>query len=294
MKRLDAENRYQILVYLIVGILVVLCVFPLLYVLSMSFMSQEELNMRGNAAVIPHAPTLVSYKRIMKNPAIVNSVFVSILRTLVGPALSITFTMITGYAVSRKDLPGGKFLMFMVLITILFGGGLIPTFLLMKSLKLYNTFWAMVIPGLVASWSVLVFKQFFQNLPGEVEESAEIDGISKMGLLFRIVLPMSVPVLAALTLFSAVGHWNSWFDASIYISDENLKPLSLIIYMMNSDTNIEYNSQDIYMRAMVGVSAPARGLRMALTIVGVVPILCVYPFLQKYFVKGMYVGAVKG
>ncbi len=295
MRKLDDEFWYSAFIYFIVGILVLLCVFPLLYVLNLSFISKEELNVRGNSVFLPHQPTLVSYQRIFHNPSIINSFFISVARTLIGPALSITFTLITGFAVSRRDLPGAKILMFMLLITILFGGGLIPYFLTVKAMGMYNTFWALVIPGILSSWSVLIFKQFFIGLPLEVEESAEIDGISKMGLLAKIILPMSLPVVSAMTLFSAVGHWNSWFDASIFIVDEKLKPLQLIVYMMNSDANLEYNARDLGTAASsMGFTAPSRGLRMALTVVGTVPILCVYPFLQKYFIKGVYVGAVKG
>lgn len=201
--------------------------------------------------------------------------------------------MLMGYIVSRRRMPGNKFLMFLVLITILFGGGLIPTFLVVKDTGMYDSFWSMIIPGLLDSWGVLVFRQFFMNLPGEVEESACMDGINEVGLMTRIVLPMSLPVVAALGLFIAVGHWNSWFDAMIYIQNDYLKPLQLILHDLSVDTNlgVNANSRDV---TDLASRVSTRSLRMCVTVIGTVPILCVYPFLQKYFTKGVYVGAVKG
>ena len=151
----------------------------------------------------------------------------------------------------------------------------------------------MIVPGLLDSWGVLVFRQFFLNLPGEIEESAGIDGISEVGLMMRIVFPMSLPVLAAMGLFTAVGHWNSWFDAMVFIQNDYLKPLQLILHDLSVDTNlgVNANSRDV---TDLASRVSTRSLRMCVTVIGTVPILCVYPFLQKYFTKGVYVGAVKG
>ncbi len=293
MKRLNgSELAYQAVIYFLITLLLIVSAFPLLYVVSVSLTSEAEWLERGNLMLIPLRPTLEAYKRIfVRNGFIFQSFGVSLLRTLAGTAIGMFITMMMGFATSRRDMPGDKALMFMTLITVLFSGGLIPTFLVVKDTKLYDTFWAMVIPCAFNGWNILVARQFFSNLPREVEEAAEMDGASRFQLLTRILLPMSGAVIAALGLFSAVGHWNSWFDAMIYIKNENLKPLQLILYNMNMDANMGYNINELNdFEARVS----SRSLRMAITVIGVVPILCVYPFLQKYFTKGVYVGAVKG
>lgn len=288
----STERLYQICIYTIVGALLIASIFPLFYVLCVSFTTDAELVERGNLMLIPYKPSFEAYVRIfLRNGLIVNSFFVSIFRTIVGTISVLTFTIIAGFIVSRKDMPGSKFLMFMIMITILFGGGLIPTFMTVQSTGLYNSFLALIIPGLLDSWSVLVFRQFFNNLPSEIEEAANVDGVSKMQLFIQIILPMSLAVIAALGLFMAVGHWNAWFDAMLYIKDDNMKPLQLVLYNMHKDANMGYNVNEMNdFTARVST----RSLRMALTVIGTVPILCIYPFLQKYFTKGVYVGAVKG
>ena len=292
MKLHGSELSYQVFIYVFVSLLLLVSVFPLFYVVCVSLTSEQEWLDRGNLMLIPLKPSLEAYNRIFTtNALILNSFWISVLRTVVGTAMCLSFTLVPGYAISRKDMPGSKFLMTLILITVLFSGGLIPTFLVVKDTRLYNTIWALIVPGLTYSWGCLVFKQFFANLPSEIEEAAEVDGVSKLGLFFRIVLPSSLAVIAAIGLFTAVGHWNSWFDAMVYITDDAKKPLQLILYNMNADANIGYNSNELN---QFEVRVSTRSLRMALTVIGTVPILCVYPFLQKYFVKGVYVGAVKG
>lgn len=293
MKRLKgSELAYQIAIYVLVTLLLVVSVFPLLYVVCVSFTSEAEWLERGNLMLFPFRPTIEAYVRIFDRNSFIFSAFgISVLRTLVGTSMGMVVTMLMGFATSRRDMPGSKAMMFLVLITVLFQGGLIPTFLVVKDTKLYDTFWAMVIPGAFSGWNILVSRQFLMNLPREVEEAAEMDGVTRFQLLMRILLPMSGAVIAALGLFTAVGHWNAWFDAMIYIKKESLKPLQLILYNMNMDANLGF---DINAVNDLETRVASRSLRMAITVIGVVPILCVYPFLQKYFTKGVYVGAVKG
>ena len=295
MKLRGEELAYQIFVYVFVGLLLLISLFPLLYVVGVSFTSEAEYYARGKLMIIPFQPTFAAYTKIFTtNALLLNSLLVSVQRTLVGTLLGLSFTLIVGYATSRTDMPGSKFLMFMVLVTILFSGGMIPTFLVVKDIGLYDSFWAMIVPGLVSGWNALVFRQFFFNLPHEIEEAAEIDGVSKFGMLTRVVLPMSLPVVASLGLFTAVNHWNSWFDAMIYLKTRINQPLQLILYQMHKDANIAANTNDMSELTDALERTSSRSLRMALTVIGTVPILCVYPFLQKYFVKGVYTGAVKG
>jgi putative aldouronate transport system permease protein len=292
MKLMGRERVYQVGIYVLVFLLLVGSIFPLFYVVCVSLTTDAEVMERGSLMLVPHHPSLEAYERIfLRNGLILHSFWVSVLRTAVGTLCTLGFTIIAGYATSRRDMPGSRLLMFLVMITVLFDGGMIPTFLVVKSTGLYNNFWAMVIPGLLDSWSVLVFRQFFMNLPKEVEEAAEVDGVSKVRLFFTIVLPMSTAVMAALGLFMAVGHWNAWFDAMLYIKDDDFKPLQLVLYNMHKDANMGYNVNEL--NDFTG-RVSTRSLRMALTVIGTVPILCVYPFLQKYFTKGVYVGSVKG
>ena len=292
MKLAGSERIYQGCIYTIVSLLLLISAFPLFYVVCVSLTSDAEVMERGNLMLIPMRPTLEAYERIfLRNGLIFNSFYVSVVRTLVGTAATLAFTLVAGYAVSRRDMPGNKALMFLIMITILFSGGMIPTFLVVQATGLYDNFWSMIVPGLLDSWSVLVFRQFFLNLPHEIEEAAEVDGVPKIRLFLLIILPMSTAVIAALGLFMAVGHWNAWFDAMIYIKDDSLKPLQLVLYNMHKDANMGYNMNEV--NDFTG-RVPTRALRMALTVIGTVPILCVYPFLQKYFIKGVYVGAVKG
>ena len=293
MKLRGSELLYQIVIYALVGLLLLISVFPLIYVLGVSLTSEAEYYARGKLMVIP--PTIAAYTKIFTtNANLLNSLLVSVQRTLIGTALGLSFTLLVGYGASRRDMPGSKQLMFLVLVTILFSGGMIPTFVVVKDLGLYDSFWSLIIPGLVSGWNALVFRQFFESLPHEVEEAAEIDGVSKLGMLVRIILPMSLPVVASLGLFTAVNHWNSWFDAMLYIKTASRQPLQLVLYQMHKDANIAANTNDMAALTDSLERSSSRSLRMALTVIGTVPILCVYPFLQKYFVKGVYTGAVKG
>jgi len=294
MRKMNSEKAYQVLGYLVIGLLVATCIFPLIYVLGLSFTSEAEFLRRGNMMIFPYEPTLAGYRRVLvATNTYVKGLGISVARVIVGTISVMICTMILGYMVSKKDLPGNKILMGMVLFTILYSGGTIPTFLTVSGLGILNTFWAMIIPGLVDCWSVLVFKQFFQNIPKDVLESAEIDGCGEIQKFLRIVLPMSKPVLASLGLFAAVGHWNSWFDAAIYLSsNHDMYPLQLILRNLLTNANLGAElAKDLV--GNVSTAQTSTSLRMVVVVVGTVPILCVYPFLQKYFTSGVYTGAVK-
>lgn len=295
MKLRGSELVYQVFIFLFVLLLVVVCFFPLLYVVCVSLTSEAEWIERGKLMLIPLKPTLAAYQKIFTvNASLLGSLGISTMRTIIGTVLSLSSTLFLGYAVSRRDMPGTKPLMFLVLFTVLFNGGLIPTFLVVKDAGMYNTFWSMVIPNMVNGWNILVCRQFFSNLPYDVEEAAQIDGVGKLGMFFRIILPMSLAVIASLGLFTAVNHWNAWFDAMVYIKTESLKPLQLVLYQMHKDANLSAAANDFESLTDSVARSSSRSLRMALTVIGTVPILCVYPSLQKYFVKGVYTGAVKG
>lgn len=280
---------------IIVAILVLVSLFPLIYVMGLSFTSQQEYMSRGNLMVIPFKPTLEGYRRILfRDDTYIKGLFISILRTGIGTAVTLACTLIMGYLLSKEDLPGRRFLLFAVMVTVLYNGGMIPTFLTVKGLGLVDTFWSMILPGMVDTWSVLVFKQFFSGLPKEVMESAEIDGCGEFRMLVQIAIPLSTAVMAALGLFMAVGHWNSWFEPMIYLQkNTDLYPLQLLLRNMFTNSNLGYNVNS-GMQVDAANQQTTTSLRMVVTMIGTVPILCVYPFLQKYFTSGVYMGAVKG
>jgi putative aldouronate transport system permease protein len=294
MKLTKGDLAYQIVVYAVVTVLLVAALFPLFYVVSTSFISEHEWNESGGRAIIPLKPTLTAYRNIVQQGRTFMLAFwVSVQRTFLGTALTIFFSMCLGYVLSRKGLPFKKTILVMTLITILFGGGLIPTFLVINAVGIYDTLWAMIIPGLVDSWSVLIFRQFFMNTPESIEESARIDGAGEITIMWVIIVPLSKAVIAALTLFMAVGHWNSWFDAAVFLKTEDLKPFQLLMRNLFTNTNLAIEMQMNQGAFALMSRVSPHSTRMAITVVGTIPILCIYPFLQKYFTKGVYMGAVK-
>ena len=293
MKLRGTEKSYQIFLVFMVVFIALLSAYPILYVVSLSLTSELEWIEKGGFVLWPANPTIQGYKMVISGtPVFLNSFVVSVLRTILGTSLNLGFALVTGYVLSRKELPGRRIMLFGVLFTILFSGGLIPTFLVVRDTRLLNTIWAMIIPQLLQGWFVLVFKQFFEQLPKELEESAVIDGTDEIRLMTRIIVPMSKPVMAALGLFMAVQHWNSWLDALVYIRSISLMPIQLILRNMFVSANFGFDMEMSNADSTMRISSIS--LRMAVTVIGTLPIMCVYPFLQKYFVKGVYMGAVKG
>jgi len=297
MKASISEKLYLNTIYLLVGLLTLVCIFPLIYVVGQSFLSEQELIERGNLVVVPYNPTLYGYKTILKGSDIyIQAFLVSVARVAIGTSLVLSCTLILGYLVSKRDLPGGKVLFGMVLFTVLYGGGLIPSYMTVYKAGLLDSFWALILPGLVDSWLVLVFRQFFSNLPKDILEAAEIDGCGEFRKLLKVVIPSSGPVIAAGGLFTAVGHWNGWFDALLYLpTNKDLYPFQLLMRnMLVSVDMVSKTGTEKNMDALLHMGGMAtNGLRMVVVVIGTVPILCIYPFLQKYFTAGMYTGAVK-
>ena len=296
MKLSAGEKIYKIICVIVCTIVALLCLYPLLYTVFLSFCSDKEWVERGGMVLwLPYEPTTAGYVKIFASGSrIIKSIGISIAKTLLGTFLSLFVTGITAYVLSRRDLPGKKAYLYLVLFTILFGGGLIPTYLTIQGLGLINNFWVLVIPCIFSGWNMLVFKQFFENIPREIEESAEVDGVGPLGMFFRIILPMSKPVFAAIGLFTMVGLWNSWFDAWIYIDQahNHLWPLQLFTRVA-FDSSTALNDSGLDFLISTGTEVNSTSMRMALTIVTMLPILIVYPFFQKHFTAGVYMGAVK-
>lgn len=286
------EQIYQICITITILILSIICLYPLVYIVFASLVTEREFLEKGGIILWPSHPTLLAYRRLFETNLFINALKVSVIKTVIGTLLSLVMTTIVAYIASRRGMPGRRIVVICILITILFSGGLIPTFLVVKEMFLLNTLWALIIPGMIDGFNVLVLKQFFENIPKEVEESAKMDGADEMRLMVKIMIPMSAPAMAAIGLFIAVNNWNSWFDALIYISDASKQPLQLIMRNMLSSNQLgnEFNPMTINPTNRLSVIT----IKMAVVVLGTLPILCVYPFLQKYFTKGMFLGAVKG
>lgn len=252
----------------------------------------------GGVTFWPRQFTLDNYRIVFKDSRIIDGFIISILRTIAGTLLSILSTAIFAYGMSKKELMHKKFYMVLCIITMYFSGGLIPYFLLIRGLGMMDTFWVMVIPGMISVWNMIIFRTFFVGLPDGLEESAKMDGCNNWGVLFRIALPLSGPVIATLSLFTAVYHWNDWFAPSIFINEPSLLPIQTKLQqILNSNIMSEQMSQmnsaanAAMSRMKSGITT--KSLSMATMMVATLPIIMVYPFVQKYFVKGVLIGSLK-
>lgn len=279
----------EVIIYLILTFLAVIMVIPFIYVIAASFAKESEIQTRP-IFLWPNEPTLAAYEEVfdMSNmgSTVIRSLIVSVLVTVIGTLINLFFTTTMAYGLSRSDLKGKKFLLNMVLFTMVVNGGMIPTFLLVKGLGMYDTYAALILPGAISAYNMLIVRNFFIELPRELEEAASIDGCSDIGIFVKIALPLSMPCLATFGLFYAVGHWNNYFGALLYLDDQKKYPFQLVL------RNIVMQSQDTSSNA--DQELPSDTLKMASIVIGTVPILCVYPFLQKHFAAGVMVGAVKG
>ncbi len=287
------DRIFHIFNYAFMSFLLIVTLFPILNQVLISLSSRECLYTVGTLWY-PKSLNFDSYVAIFHFDAFWRGYWNTITRTVLGVVLSLLFTSITAYPLSKAKLPFNKTITLFVLFPLLFSGGLIPTYMLIKSLGLMNSIWALVLPGLIAPVNVFIIRNYFRSLPAELEESAVIDGASHLKIFFRIVLPLSVPILATIALWVGVAHWLAWYDAFLYMSDTTKWVLQLVIRRIL----IENRPQEA-MSAATQVFGDAeavdiRQLEAAVVMVSILPMLLVYPFLQKFFVKGLLHGAVKG
>ena len=293
LKRVTAFDAANVL---LLAILCFIMLYPMLYIIGRSFMGATEKAL-NHWRVIPHNIRLDAYEYIVKRSSfVVDGLRNSILRTLGGTALDMLITLPMAYVLSKRNYPFRNQITGAVVFTMWFGGGLIPHYLLVKSLGLIDTFWALWLPGLVSSWNLLVMRNFFQMIPDSLEESAHIDGANDFTVFVWIILPLSTASIASIGLFYAVAHWNAWFDAMIYLNSSRKLPIqNLLRRVLTSLTSL--GSDGIQMGEDTTTSSrtpTADVLQYACITVTVLPILAVYPFLQKYFVKGVMAGSLKG
>jgi putative aldouronate transport system permease protein len=288
MKQSLGERIFGVLNLLILGMLALVTIYPMLNVLAVSF-SNNDFVVRGEVGIIPKGFTLTAYHYLFNFKTILTGYKNTFFIVGVGTSINLLLTATTAYALSKKDLIGRQFFLLMIVFTMMFGGGLIPSFLLVRNLGMMNSLWALILPGAISAYNMVIMKNFFQSIPEELLESARLDGLTELGILFRIVMPLSKAALSTIGLFYAVAHWNSFFNAVIYINEKNKWPLQVvlrdILFFANmTDAAGQDNLNNI----------PLEPLKMATIIATTAPVLTFYPFIQKYFVKGVMIGSVKG
>ena len=288
-----ASKAFDVLNYIVLTLVAFTTILPFIYIIGASFASEYELATRP-MFIIPRDVTLDAYKFIFSSNKILTSFGNSVFITVLGTLINLFFTVTMAYAISKTRLRGRNFFLNMVIFSMFFGGGMIPSYIVIANmLSLKNTYWSVLLPGAISAYNMMIVKNFFQGIPQELEESASMDGCTDIGILWKIVLPLSLPVLATFGLFYAVGHWNAYFGAMIYMPQAREKwPLQVllreIIILSNASAGDMANMDPEF------IQPPEQSVKMAVIVVSTVPIMCVYPFLQKYFVKGVMVGALKG
>lgn len=293
MIRSKGEKWFDRALVLILGVILLSVLYPLYFVVIASF-SDPIAVLGGEVTILPVKPTLEPYRMVFKDPDILVGYRNTIFYTVAGTALNLFLNIAAAYPLSKKNLPGRKLLMKLLVFTMYFSGGLIPLYLLVSDLRLLDTYTIMILSGAVSVTNVIIMRTYFQSsIPAEIEESAEIDGASQIKTLVHIVLPLSKPILAVIVLYYSVTHWNTYFDGLIYLNSKDKFPLQLIlrsILIQNQvSQDIMAGVDDTYSRKLFGET-----IKYALILVSSLPVLCLYPFLQKYFVKGVMLGSVKG
>ena len=287
------EKVFEAVMYVLVTLVALTMIFPLLNIIALSF-SSERAVVSNEVGIWPVEFTTNTYVQVVKTTPIFLAIKNTVVLTVVGTAISMFCTICTAYALSKKRLYGRTVFLGVITFTMIVNAGLIPNFLLIKDLGLMNTYWAIWLPSAISTWNMLVMKTFFSALPDSLEESALIDGANDLRILWSIALPLSIPSIATITLFYAVGFWNSYFNVTLYISKSGLKVLQQVLHEVVSKVNdvmnqAQLDSNDAMMQPMASESVQGAAI-----VIATLPIMCVYPFLQKYFVKGVMIGAIKG
>jgi ABC-type glycerol-3-phosphate transport system permease component len=275
---------------LVLAVIGVIMLFPFVNVVAVSLSSAQDV-LRGGLILFPENPTLDAYRALLKGGVVYRSLWISIWLTLIGTTVQMIFTTALAYGLSKPGVPGSRGILFIVLASFLFGPGMIPSYLLIKELGLIDNYAALVFPGLIGAWNLIIIRNFFQNLPQDLMDSARIDGASDIRILFSIVLPLSKAVLAVVALFYGVSMWNTFFSAILYLNDTSKWPIQVVLNQYVIEGSNISSSADF---APGRLPPPAESLKMAMVVLATVPILIVYPFLQKYFTKGVLTGAIKG
>ncbi len=298
IKDTRADKIFLIFVYVFLAISLLIVLYPLIYIISASISNPHLVN-SGEMWLLPKGITFEGYRTLLGNSSIWRGYLNTIYYTVLGTSINLLVTLPCAYALSREDFYGRRAFTNFMLVTMFLSGGLIPSYLLIRSLGMLNTVWVLVIPGAVSVYNVVVTRTFFQStIPREMEEAAIVDGCSDFRLFMQIVLPLSTPIIAVMALFYGVGHWNSFFNALIYLSDRSMYPLQMILreilILQDMSSNTVNNVTSEMANMLYSKQQLAQVIKYGVMIVSSLPVIIVYPFLQKYFVKGMMVGSIKG
>lgn len=299
MKAKKVASDYILIILLVVTMVFVFCatLYPFLNSLAVSLNQANDTTL-GGITFFPRKFTLENYKNIMKNPTIWRAYGITFARTIIGTAGGLLVTGALAFALSRKNYVGRKIYTMICLIPMYFGGGLIPTYFLIRTLGLSNTFSVYIIPFLVNIWNMILMRSYFQSVPDALEESARIDGASYFTVFFRIYWPVSTPIIATISLYFAVQHWNDWYTTFVYIRNSNLRPMTNVLLSIINEAKFAEQMASMGVtdigNAMMGKMTNVRSVTMATMIVSILPIIIIYPFLQRFFIKGIMIGSIKG
>jgi putative aldouronate transport system permease protein len=299
-KRKASDHIMDGIIILIMLLVIVSVMYPLLNALAISFNHADDTRL-GGVTLWPRVFATESYRNILTNPAIWRAYYITIMRTLIGTLTALFATGILAYGLAHSNLVGRKWYAIICLIPMYFSGGLIPHFLMIRQMGLLNNFWVYIIPSFIGLFNIILMRTFFQSIPESLEESAKLDGANYLQIFFRIIIPVSTPIFATIALFVGVFHWNDWFVGNVYIMDRNLRPMQNILLSIINEAR--FAEELAALRGQVGGAAAlagrarptnVRSITMATMFVTIAPVVVVYPFLQRYFIKGMMVGSIKG
>lgn len=290
MKESTQYKIFKVFNIIILLLVVVATLYPFLYVLAQSF-SGDKYIYAGQVNIIPKGFTTKTYQVVMQEKDFWTGYKNTIIYTVLGTAISLVMTTMLAYPLSKKRLKGKAFLLPFTVFTMFFSGGMIPNYVIVRSLGMRNTMWAVLIPGAISTYNMIIMKTFFQGIPDELEEAASVDGMGTYQILLKIILPLSKPIMATMALFYAVGAWNNWFGPFLYFDNKELFPVTLYLRNIVAGAQETAVSSGSSSNDMAQIAATVKSATIILT---VLPILCVYPFIQKYFVTGVMIGSVKG
>ncbi|MBD0381533.1 carbohydrate ABC transporter permease [Paenibacillus sedimenti] len=286
MVRSRQDVIFEMVIIILLALAGVAAVFPLLFVLSMSLTPYEVVIKNGGFVLLPKEITLFAYDYLFSKPAMPKAFMVNVTITVLGTLVNMILTVLLAYPLSRRNLRGRSVILFLIVFTMMFNGGLIPTYFAVQTTGLLDTIWAMIVPSAVWTFNLLIIKTFMEGLPQELFESARIDGASEWRVLVQIAVPLSIPAMLTVGLFYVVGHWNEFFQAIMYVQDRDLQPLQVIVReILQATQNENINAEE---------TLPTPTLQMAAVVIASAPVIAVYPFIQKHFTKGMLIGAIKG
>lgn len=292
-RRTRGEVVFDVVNNLLMLIVCFLTLYPIWYVLVNAFNDGTDA-MRGGIYLWPRIFSIDSFRTVFHSTGIMTAMGITVAKTVVGTVLHVFFTAMVAYAFSRRELIGRKLYMLIGTITMFFGGGLIPTYLLIRNLHLIDSFWVYIIPAAFSFWDLIIFLTFFREIPDGLEEAAKIDGANDFKIFYKVIIPVSMPVVATIALFHGVYQWNDYFTGVIYINNMDLQPIQTFLYRVVASSSTGANTMIAAMPSNVSRAVTSQSLKLATMVVTTAPIVFVYPFLQKYFVKGFMIGSIKG